>query len=143
MAVHALDHVRVKIRTHHAEVKPLVCVDCRDLRVWSEDPVVACLSGDLRTTDEGIAINVISEKVRECVCPGCGDCRPWIQFLRQLGHANIQDSWHQSKSSNGISAKQTAWGIAQTRDADGAQRTVSTCKIPFGKVAEVIAQREL
>ncbi len=79
MAVHTLDHVRVKGRALHGEVEPLISVDCRDLRVRSEDPVVACLGGDLRTTDEGIAINVISEKVRECVSPGCGDCRLWIQ----------------------------------------------------------------
>src|SRR5690348_6450567 len=97
MSVHTLNHVRMKCVAEGIEIKSLIPVYERNLRMGCDDPVVAHLSGDLRAiqirrTGSWIAPVEMRKSIPARHCYR----RLWRKVLRNIRHAHVQNARSQS-----------------------------------------------
>src|SRR5215472_1004020 len=89
--VHRLNDVRVKRGSEDIEIKRLISVNKRHLRVCTEDPVVGALRRQLRGAEERSPVGLASVEVRERITAGRGESGFRREVLGRVYQTDVQD----------------------------------------------------
>src|SRR5580698_413387 len=73
-----------------------------------------------------------------------GDCRLGRKILRDIGHAHVQNTWHQPfRAENASTQKRRHAGAAQRLHSGRSGRAVGGSEVSFRQIAETLAYVQL